>query len=152
MAAKESRGELDLRGNRDATERSNDFWNASIIAMKFSVERQWIKTVRNTRKKPNYGMGDMDSLHEEMVDCYLEELGNALKYKRSRSKATGLANSIVLFIPWPVFKHFIPLTSGYGANVGESSTRKNAKKNHDNIFLRNEETNSNYNCFYSKVK
>ena len=56
----------------------------SAVEMKFSVEMAWIKSVRTAKNKPNYGMGEMDSLHEEvcgnklelsgpLVDSYLRE-------------------------------------------------------------------------------
>jgi hypothetical protein len=106
--------------------------------MKSTVEREWIKSVRKTKKKPNFGMGNMDALHEEvcgskleisgpLIDSYLEELGNGIQQKLIRSKGTGLVSPIILFIPWSVFKHFLPLTTGYGAKVCESTHKKKCK-------------------------
>ena len=40
--------------------------------MKFSVERQWIKAVRKAKRKPNYGMLNMDAELEEVVGNKLE--------------------------------------------------------------------------------
>ncbi|PFX29268.1 hypothetical protein AWC38_SpisGene5981 [Stylophora pistillata] len=105
--------DLDLRAS-DGSERGKSFWNVSQVEMKFSVERQWIKAVRKAKRKPNYGMLNMDSQLEEvvgnklelvgpMIDSYLEEIGKAVKCKPSRSKATGLVNPVNLFVPWKLF-------------------------------------------------
>ena len=53
---------LDLRGRSTATERGATFWNTSLIEIKFSIERRWIKSVRSANNKPNYGMTNMNSL------------------------------------------------------------------------------------------
>lgn len=130
--------ELDLH-NTEETERSNEFWTSSILAVKSTVERQWIKSVRKTQKKPNYGMGKLNSLHKEicgnklelsgpLLDSYLLELSQGIKQKLVRSKATGLASPIVLFIPFVVSKHFLPFTNGYGASIKQESTRKKCKR------------------------
>ena len=74
---------------QDDTERGKRFWNTSVVEMKFSVERDWIKKVRKGENKPNYGMGAMDSLLEEVVgnklelagpviDAHLEEIGRGI--------------------------------------------------------------------------
>ena len=129
--------ELDLH-NTEETERSKEFWTSSIIAVKSTVERQWIKSVRMAKRKPNYGMGILNSLHEEicgnklelsgpLLDSYLRELGQGIKQKLVRSKATGLVSPIVLFIPFVVFKHFLPFTNGYGASIKQESTRDRKK-------------------------
>jgi len=96
--------------------------------MKFSVERMWIKAVRKSKRKPNYGMLNMDAQLEEVVgnklelvgpllDSYLREIGKAMKGKLSRSKATGLVNPVNLFIPWTVFRHMLVLALGYSGDV-----------------------------------
>ena len=36
------------------------FWNSSLVEMKFSVEKRWIKCVRKAENNPNYGMAQMD--------------------------------------------------------------------------------------------
>lgn len=80
--------------------------------MKFIVERQWVKAVRKTKRKPNYGMLNMDAqlvvgnkleLVGSMIDSYLEEIGKSMKCNLSRSKVTGLVNPVSFFIPWTVF-------------------------------------------------
>jgi hypothetical protein len=43
--------------------------------MKFSVECQWIKSVRKAKRKPNYGMSNMDPQLEELVGNKLELVG-----------------------------------------------------------------------------
>ena len=119
---------LDLRGRSTATERGATFWNTSIIEMKFSIERSWIKSVRSAKNKPNYGMTNMDSLLEEvignklemcdpLIDSYLKEIGKAIGSKLSRSKATSLANPVILFVPWPVFCHVPTLARGYSGDT-----------------------------------
>lgn len=96
--------------------------------MKFSVEKQWLKTVRKARGKPNYGMSRMDSQLEEvignklglagpLIDCYLKEIGNSLRSKLSKSKATGLVNPVTLLIPWAVFHHIMTLLRGYSGDI-----------------------------------
>lgn len=96
--------------------------------MKFSFEKEWIKAVRRARHRPNYGMGNLNGGLEEicgnklelsgpLVDTYLLELGSQVKNKLSRSKVTGLVSPIVLFIPWPIFRHITVLFRGYGGNV-----------------------------------
>lgn len=127
--------QLDLRAKNDRSEREDLFWNTSTVEMKFSVEKVWIKSVRKAKNKPNYGMGEMDSLHEEvcgnklelsgpLVDSYLRELGESLKHKQTHSKATGLTNPTTLFIPWMVFRHIMTLARGYGCEVDLSGKGK----------------------------
>ena len=103
MAAQLERSNLDLKANKARSEREDKFWNTSTVEMKFSLEKVWLKAVRFAKNKPNYGMGEMDSLHEEvcgnklelagpLIDSYLRELGESLKHKQTRSKATGVIN------------------------------------------------------------
>ena len=110
------RGSLDLKADHSSSQRNERFWNTSVVEMTFSVERKWIKSLRAAKNKPNYEMGEMDSIHEEVrgnkvklarpvIDCYLRELGEGLKKKQTHSKATGLVNPIILFIPSMVFRH-----------------------------------------------
>jgi hypothetical protein len=65
--------------------------------MKFSVEKEWINSVRKAEGKPNYGILNMDDQLEEvvgnklelvgpMIDSYLFELGKTFKSKLTRSK------------------------------------------------------------------
>ena len=99
-----------------------------MIEIKFSIERSWIKSKRSAKNKPNYAMTDMDSLLEEVVgnklemcgqliDSNLKEIGKAIGSKLSRSKATSLANPVILFVPWPVFRHVLILATGYSRDT-----------------------------------
>ena len=128
-------GKLDLKADCSSSERNERFWNISVVEMKFSVERKWIKSARAAKNKPNYGMGEMDSIHEEvcgnkleltgpLIDCYLRELGDGLKKKQTHSKATGFVNPIVLFIPWMVFRHILTLARGYRCDINFSRSGK----------------------------
>ena len=119
---------LDLRAPAGQTERGEGFWNASNVAMKFSVERQWICRVRNARRKPNYGTSKMDGQLEEVVgnklelagpliDSYLQEIGKSIKSKLSKSKTTGLVNPVVMFIPWRIYCHILILVRGYSGDI-----------------------------------
>ena len=125
---------LDLRAFMTETDRGSKFWNTSVVEMKFSVERRWIKSVRKAKNKPDYGMAKMDRQLEEvignklelagpLIDSYLKEIGRAIGSKLSRSKATGLVNSVVLFFPWPVFRHVLTLVRGYFGDVVVTSER-----------------------------
>ena len=100
--------------------------------MKFSVECSWIKSVRRAKNKPNYGMRNMGGLLEEVIgnklelcgplmDSYLKEIGKGVVSKLNRSKVTGLATPVILFVPWPVFRHVLTLARGYSGIVGSSS-------------------------------
>ena len=82
-----------------------------------------MQKVRAAKRKPEYGMSNMDGLLEEVVcnklkltgpliDCYLREMGNMMLTKLSHSKATGLMNPSTLLIPWPVFRHMLGLIRG----------------------------------------
>ena len=124
---------IDLRAQGEDTDRGTKFWNTSSLQMKFSVEKDWIKSVRNAKRKPNYGMAQMDGLLEEVVgnklelagpliDSFLKEIGKSMVLKLSHSKATGLMNPTILFIPWPVFRHMLVLVRGYGGEVHQNSS------------------------------
>lgn len=114
---------LDLRGVSAETDRGSRFWNTSLVEMKFSVERSWIKSVRKAKNKPNYGMTNMDGLLEEVVrnklelcgpliDSFLKEIGKSVLSKLNRSKVTGLASPVILFVPWQVYRHVLTLARG----------------------------------------
>ena len=66
---------INLRSYAEGSERGQRFWNTSVTEMKFSVEREWIKSVRSADNKPNYGMEPMNSLLEEVVGNKLEMVG-----------------------------------------------------------------------------
>ena len=102
----------DLREN---TEREKKFCNVN------EVERR-------ARRRPNYGMGNMNSGLEEicgnkleltgpLIDSYLLEIGNQVSVKLTRSKATSLASPVILFVPWLVFRYITVLFRGYSAEV-----------------------------------
>ena len=128
MADEAVRGNLDLNAKNNSCEQGDTFWNTSTVEMKFLMAKAWFKSVRPAKNKPNYGMGEMDSLHEEVcgnklelagpvIDSYLRELGESLKHKHTHSKATGLTNPTILFVPWMVFRHIMTLARGYGCEV-----------------------------------
>ncbi|XP_068748545.1 uncharacterized protein [Montipora capricornis] len=125
---------LDLRCLTTETERGSGFWNSSVVEMKFSVEKRWIKCVRKAENKPNYGMAQMDGQLEEvignklelagpLIDSYLKEIGKCMASKLNRSKATGLVNPVVLFFPWAVFRHVLTLVRGYSGDVTLTHSR-----------------------------
>ena len=72
MAANLSEVVFDLRGQTDFSERGKTFWNTSELELKFSFEREWIKAVRQAKRRPNYGMGKMNSGLEEVCGNKLE--------------------------------------------------------------------------------
>ena len=119
---------LDLRCLTTETEHGSGFWNSSVVEMKFSVEKRWIKCVWKAENKPNYGMAQMDGQLEEvignklelsgpLIDSYLKEIVKCIASKLNRSKATGLVNPVVLFFPWAVFRHVLTLVRGYSGDV-----------------------------------
>lgn len=116
---------IDLTGNTENTEREKKFWNVNEVEMKSTFEREWIKAIRRARRRPNYGMGNMNSGLEEicgnkleltgpLIDSYLLEIDNQVSAKLTRSKATS---PVILFVPWPVFRHITVLFRGYGTEV-----------------------------------
>ena len=120
MAKESCHLDLNLQAS-DGSERGDSFWNVSAVEMKVSVEKQWIKAVRKAKRKPYYGMLNMDTQLEEvgnklelvgpMMDSYLREIGKPM------SKATGIVNPVSLFIPWTVFRHILVLVRGYSGDV-----------------------------------
>ena len=107
---------LSLGSSGDDTERSERFWNKSLVSMKFSVEKLWLDAVWNCENKPNYGMRDLDGVLEErasnkfeltgpLIDSYLQEIGRGFYSKLGRSRNTGLMPPIRLFIPYAIFRH-----------------------------------------------
>ncbi|CAH3178107.1 unnamed protein product [Porites evermanni] len=66
---------IDLRGNTENTEREKKFWNVNEVEMKSTLEREWIKAIRRARRRPNYGMGNMNSGLEEVCGNKLELTG-----------------------------------------------------------------------------
>ena len=100
----------DLRGTSAETEQGSAFWNSSLVEIKCSVKCSWIKSVRKAKNKPNYGTRNMDGLLEEvignkvdlcgpLIDSYLKEIGKGVVSKLNRSKVTGLATPVILFVP-----------------------------------------------------
>ena len=128
MAANMSDIVFDLKGQTEATERGKKFWNNNEVEMKFSFQREWIKEVRRARGRPDYGMGNMNRGLEEvcgnklelsgpLVDSYLFEIEKQISTKLSHSKATSLASPVILFTPWPIFRHITILFRGYRGDV-----------------------------------
>ncbi|KAJ7365212.1 hypothetical protein OS493_007864 [Desmophyllum pertusum] len=129
----------DILAGSNTRERGDKFWNVSEVEMKFSVERQWIKAVRKAKRKPNYGMLNMDAQLEEVVgnklelvgpiiDSYLHEIGKSMKSKLSRSKATGIVNLVSLFVPWTVFPTHTDSGSGIRGYSGDVHIQGNGSK------------------------
>ena len=105
-----------------------EFFARSVVEMKFSVEKRWIKYVRKAENKPNYGMAQMDGQLEEvignklelagpLIDSYLKEIGKCIASNLNRSKDTGLMNPVLLFFPWAVFRYVLTLVRGYSGDV-----------------------------------
>ena len=67
---------LKLGSSGNDSERSDSFWNAATVAMKFSVERLWLDAVWKCKSKPNYGMRDLDAIFEERVSNKFELTGS----------------------------------------------------------------------------
>lgn len=122
---------LDLRGVSAETDRGSRFWNTSLVEMKFSVERTWIKSIQKAKSKLNYRMKNMDGLLEEVVsnklelcgpliNSFLKEIGKSILSKLNRSKVTGLASSVILFVPWQVYGHVLTHARGYSRNAESS--------------------------------
>ena len=114
---------IDLRGNTENTEREKKFWNVNEVEINLLSSGSGIKAIRRAN-----GMGNMNSGLEEicgnkleltgpLIDSYLLEIGNQVSAKLTRSKATSLASPVILFVPWPVFRHITVLFRGYGAEV-----------------------------------
>ena len=61
--------------------------------------------------------GNKLELSGPLVDSYLFEIGKQISTKLSHSKATSLASPVILFIPWPIFRHITILFRGYGGEV-----------------------------------
>ena len=115
------------------TERNERFWNASTVAMKFSVEKLWLGAVWKCQRKPNYGMRELDGILEEragnkleltgpLIDSYLRELGKSIMSKLGRSRNTGLMPPVKLFVPYPIFRHIMNVVVGYGAKMTNNNT------------------------------
>jgi hypothetical protein len=56
---------LKLGWSSDDTERSERFWNASSVELKFGLERMWLDAVWKCPKKPNFAMRGLDPILEE---------------------------------------------------------------------------------------
>ena len=130
-------------GMEGETERGLRFWNNTSVEMKFSVEKDWVKSVRFADVKPNYGMRNLDPVLEDLtgnklelvgpiLDGFLKEIGHLISAKLGRSRMTGLVSPVVLFMPYAIFKHLWVLVQGYGgivetARKGEKITLKISK-------------------------
>ncbi|CAH3154192.1 unnamed protein product [Porites lobata] len=100
---------IDLTGNTENTEREKKFWNVNEVEMKSTFEREWIKAIRRARRRPNYGMGNMNSGLEEicgnkleltgpLIDSYLLEIvlfrgyGTEVTFDNRKSKVISTFN------------------------------------------------------------
>ena len=61
--------------------------------------------------------GNKLELSGPLVDSYLFEIGKQISTKLSDSKPTSLASPVILFIPWPIFRHITVLFRGYGGEI-----------------------------------
>ena len=127
---------LRLFGMENDTERGARFWNNNSVEMEFSVERDWMKSVRFAESKPKYGMRNLDPILEELtgnklelvsplLDGYIREIGDSIYVKLGRSRMIGLMALVMLFMLFQIFKHLWVLVQGYG---GSAETSKNVEK------------------------
>lgn len=104
------------------TERGARFWNNNSVEMKFSVERDWMKSVRFAERKLKYGMRDLDPVLEELtgdklelvgplLDGYIKEIGLSIYVKVGRLRMIGRMAPFVLFMLFQIFKHLCVLWS-----------------------------------------
>lgn len=95
---------LKLGSSGDDTERSEKFWNAATVAMKFSVEKLWLDAVWKCEEKPNFGMRSLNAILEERASNKFELTGPLIDgYLRELRKA--------IFSFWKVEKHWPNATS-----------------------------------------
>ena len=115
---------LKLGSSGEETERSERFWNASTVELKFGVERMWLDAVWKCHNKPNLGMRNLDAILEErasyklemvgpLIDGYLTEIGKGMFAKLGRSRNTGLMLPIKLFVPYSIFRHVCNIVVGF---------------------------------------
>ncbi len=85
-----------LGSSGDDTERSEHFWNQSLLSMKFSMDKLWLDAVWSCENKPNYSMRDLDKILEErasnkfeltgpLIDSFLKEIERSFYFKLGRS-------------------------------------------------------------------
>ena len=119
---------MNLGSSGDDTERSAHFWNRSCMEMKFSVEKLWLDAVWKCKKKPNYGMRNLDAVLEErasnkleltgpLIDGFLCVLGKAIYAKLGRSRNTGLMPPVNLYVPYNILRHIFSIAVGYGGKL-----------------------------------
>lgn len=66
--------ELNL-GASSGSEMGLSFWNVSAVQMNFFVEKEWVKRIGKSKRKPNYCMLNMNAQLEEVVGNKLEWVG-----------------------------------------------------------------------------
>ena len=52
-------------------------------------------------------VGNKIELAGPLIDFYLRQIGQVMKNKLCRSKATGLVNAFTIAIPWAIFRHIL---------------------------------------------
>lgn len=62
-------------------------------------------------------MGHRLALAGPMIDSYLKQIGRSFMHKLSRSKATGLASPVTLFIPWGIMKYICGMCGAYSCRM-----------------------------------
>ena len=61
--------------------------------------------------------GNRLALAGPMIDSYLKEISRLFLQKLGRSKSTGLAPPVTIFIPWGIMKFICGLCTAYGSDV-----------------------------------
>ena len=122
---------LNLGQTTDDTERPGTFLDSAVVEMKFTGEELWLDAVWNCKRKPNYGMRELDGILEEragnkfeltgpLIDGYLRELGKSISNKLGRSRNTGLMPPVRLFVPYTIFRHLCNIMVGYGGTMASN--------------------------------
>ena len=57
--------QLDLAGSKGESECDDRFWNHLLLLLKSTAEPQWLHVVNTAKRKPDYGMRDLDEIMEE---------------------------------------------------------------------------------------
>jgi hypothetical protein len=119
-----------------SAERNTNFWVQEELRLG-TFEGRWAREVVAISQK-NYGGDDMDGKTEKlfgnrlvlagpMIDGYLKEIGSAMLRKLVRSKLTGLAPPVTMYIPWGVMKLIAGLCTCYGSDIKPVEGRKKGK-------------------------
>lgn len=119
-----------------SAERSSNFWVQEELRLG-TFEGNLVREVVAISQK-NYGGDDMEGKTEKlfgnrlvlagpMRDGYLKEIRSAMLRKLARSKLTGLAPPVTMYIPWGVMKLIGGLCACYGSDVKPVEGKKKGK-------------------------